>query len=229
MEYNNADLQDEISRAISRENRAARRSWLIAIVCFLIGALWIAYSFNQVRRLNDKTRLLEANMSRLNEEIRKKEEEKKAVEDSLQQIRGIVNSFKNLTGKRKQAVDLALNLKEDGYGFVPGGRKREDGGFDMSGFIDYILKETGVMKPVDVPNCNLACLKSYPGVTRVASRSELKPGDLIFYRPDWNQTMLYLGGNIAIGMMWKGKIEVREINFGPDPVYAKVAYPDEKS
>lgn len=221
-------LRSEILQALAKERRTYLRSWLFTGISLIAGGLWIFYSYQQVARLNNERIELEHTIARLTNDIEEQNSEKMRIENLIRQRKvslGSLEALVSLTGKRKLAINLAYDLQSRGYPFVMGGRKPEDGGFDLSGFIDYVLSrpEIGIIRQSDVPNCNIDCLRRYPGITEVSTLAQLQPGDLIFY-PKWNQTMLYLGGTNCIGMMYMGTIEIRDVNFGPDPIYSKVTY-----
>jgi hypothetical protein len=232
MEHNKPDLQDEISRAINRETRAAWRSWLITIICFLAGSIWIFYSFYEVRTLKGQSAELNRTISEQRKTLDSLQDVRNRIENSIKEREGLANTLESVTGKRRSAVTLALQLQAQKYKFVWGGRKPEQGGFDQSGFIDYILSQPqiGIIDPKRVPNCNFQCLLNYPGFVKTSYLSELNAGDLIFYS-EWNLTMLYLTGNKCIGMMYSDnangeEIQIKDVNFGPNPTFAKLPYPD---
>jgi cell wall-associated NlpC family hydrolase len=125
-------------------------------------------------------------------------------------------------GKRKQTVQLALDLQARKIPFLMGGRSPERGGLDLSGFIDYLLSQPQISIIKNPENCNQECLKG--ATTPTKALEELKPGDLIFY--DYNYTMMYLGRGKCIGMMFQGTIEVKDVNFGEIKGLGKVPYGD---
>lgn len=158
------------------------------------------------------------------QEIQHKNQEIEELRNRIREIRGLADSLASIKGKRKFAVDLALDLQERNFKFVMGGRKPEDGGFDLSGFIDYILSrpEIGIVK--NPANCNQSCLMNDVGIIKSSALSELRPGDLIFYEGE--RTMMYLGKDKCIGMLYQGKIETEDVHFMRIIGYGKVTYGD---
>jgi cellulose biosynthesis protein BcsQ len=143
----------------------------------------------------------------------------KLLED--QQTQNAILGSNLLSGTRRLAVLLAFHLKERNIPFVMGGRKPETG-LDLSGFIDYILSQPQIAVIKDPENCDQQCLIN--NTTKVAGLNELRPGDLIFYE---NQhTMMYLGNNKCIGMIYQETIEVKDISDGKAIGYGKVPYGD---
>lgn len=224
METTKGDIANEISKAIAREKRVSKFTSILTLVCLLLGLLWILYSFNEVGKLKAQSVRLRDEIENLENEKGKLEDEKKQLNETIRQIRGLAVSLASITGQRKKAVDMALDLQERNIPYKYGGRKPEDGGFDQSGFLDYILSQPELNIVRDPVNCNQPCLMNRSGITKATTLAELKPGDIIFYEVD--HTMMYLGEGRCIGMVYGARIEIKDVHFARIIGYGKVPYQD---
>jgi hypothetical protein len=182
--------------------------------------------------LEDQVKQKENDKIRLEQEIQEKNSEINALKERINKLRGLGDSLDSAHGKRKAALNLALELMDEGIPFKATGRTKE-GGFDNSGFIDYILASPDVRLPLDVGLCNQACLMKLTSPAQTLG--DLQPGDLIFYETD--QTLMYLGmekksgKEQGIGMVFygtPGKIQIVDVTFAKlrSPSYGKVPYGD---
>ena len=110
--------------------------------------------------------------------------------------------------KVRQIIDAGLALTKQNLGYTYGSADPKNGGMDCSGFIYYVLQQTGF---TDVPRDSsgqYVWLRKAGNFNAVLSRKEdsfeldaLKPGDLLFWRgtykidrdPPITHTMIYLG------------------------------------
>jgi cell wall-associated NlpC family hydrolase len=107
---------------------------------------------------------------------------------------------KDLSGKKKQVVAMAMALKEKNIPFGWGGKNPQKG-LDSSGFIAYIFHQAGLLdKPEKWWSRKL---REEMGTPRNTKKPE-QVGDLLFYADGY--VMLYLGNNNIIGMTRRGII-----------------------
>ena len=94
----------------------------------------------------------------------------------------------------ERVIQLAMAIEaDDSYWYVWGGKKPSDGGFDCSGFVSYVYNtEAGTNF---TPPCSSIC-RAIPDAN-IIPRSELKPGDIIFFwntsKTDYQHVGLYIG------------------------------------
>lgn len=94
----------------------------------------------------------------------------------------------------ERVIKLAMEIEaDDRYGYVWGGKKPSDGGFDCSGFVAYVYNtEAGTNFS---PPCSSIC-RAIPDAN-IIPRNELKPGDIIFFwntsKTDYQHVGLYIG------------------------------------
>jgi cell division protein FtsB len=208
--------------------RQLRYSALTSVVLMLAGGAIIVGSLvYSITRL----RPLERQLAHKQDEIQKAEAKITEINRNIVELNERINNLKGITqallpdGKRRQAIILALDLKERNIQFKMGGRQPEEG-FDLSGFIVYILSQPqiGIIKNPTL--CDQPCLMNNSGIIKAATLAELKPGDLIFY--EYNHTMMYLGGEKCIGMIYEKTIEIRDVHFGWKILgYGKVPYAED--
>lgn len=94
----------------------------------------------------------------------------------------------------ERVIKLALEIEaDDRYGYVWGGKYPSDGGFDCSGFVSYVYRQEAGYEMW--PPCS-GIWKSIPDAN-IVSRSDLRPGDIIFFwndsRTDFQHVGLYIG------------------------------------
>lgn len=80
-----------------------------------------------------------------------------------------------------------------GTPYVWGGESFEEGGFDCSGFTQYVFKQAGY----DLPRVSSQQANYGTGV----SRSSIQPGDLVFYSMQANGVVSHVGLYIGNGQM----------------------------
>ena len=94
----------------------------------------------------------------------------------------------------ERVIKLAMEIEaDDRYGYVWGGKKPSDGGFDCSGFVYYVYNtEAGTNF---YPPCSSIC-RAIPD-EYIVPRDELMPGDIIFFwntsKTDYQHVGLYIG------------------------------------
>jgi len=108
----------------------------------------------------------------------------------------------------KKMIDVGLDLTTRNLGYKYASADPAKGGMDCSGFIYYVLAQSGVKDvPRDARDQYICVRKSGNFKVVLAQRDdsfeldELKPGDLLFWAsnygisrdPDITQTMIYLG------------------------------------
>jgi cell wall-associated NlpC family hydrolase len=119
-----------------------------------------------------------------------------------------VAGYDKYPSKLRQILDAALELTKQNLGYTYGSADPADGGMDCSGFIYYLLNQSGFK---DVPRDSsqqYIWVRKAGNFNAVLSRKEdtfelddLKPGDLLFWRGTYNidrdppitHTMIYLG------------------------------------
>lgn len=227
MSDNNQTTLNELRQSLESV-RQLRHSALASVVLMLIGvAIVIGSLIYSLTRL----RPLERQIAQKQYEIQKSEERVTELNRNITELNEKINDLKGISeallpeGIRRQAIILALDLKERNFPFKMGGRKPEDGGFDLSGFIDYILSQPKIGIIKDPANCNQSCLMNRSSIMKATTLGELMPGDLIFY--EWEHTMMYLGGEKCIGMIYQGGIEIKDIRFMKIIGYGKVPYSED--
>lgn len=225
MSDNNPSLLDELRSSLTSFQQL-RHSAVTSIILMLIGVAIIVgsfiYSVTRLRPLERQIKEKEARVEELDRTIDALDKKKNELNEQLDYF----YEAANLSGKRRQALLLTLALQNKNIPFTMGGRSPETG-FDLSGFILYILSrpEIGIIKQSDVPYCNQPCLMlKTKAINASTIPPDLKPGDLIFY--DYNSTMMYLGNNKCRGMIYEGKIETKDVDFWPIIGYSKMPYGD---
>src|SRR5262245_18878147 len=104
----------------------------------------------------------------------------------------------SISGKRRNALQAALALKQTKPAFKWGSRKKEDG-VDSVGFVAVALAEADMLlKP------EALTAKRLQDLLNVATVGEPTPGDVLFF--DSGIVMLYLGGDNAVGMLPEGAV-----------------------
>jgi cell wall-associated NlpC family hydrolase len=119
-----------------------------------------------------------------------------------------IDGYENYPNKIRAIVDLALDLASRGLDYKYGSADPDSGGMDCSGFVYYVLTNSGVR---DVPRDSsgqYSWLRKAGKFEAVISRkeetfelAELKPGDLLFWTgtykierdPPITHSMIYLG------------------------------------
>ena len=120
----------------------------------------------------------------------------------------VIEGYEKYAPKVRQLLDAGLALAKENLGYTYGSADPANGGMDCSGFIYYVLKQNGFS---DVPRDSsqqYVWLRKAGDFKAVLSRkedsfefSDLKPGDLLFWRGTYNidrdppitHTMIYLG------------------------------------
>lgn len=104
----------------------------------------------------------------------------------------------SITGKRREALTAAFELKQAKVPFRWGGRRKEDG-VDSVGFVAVALSQAGMLLKPDVLTA-----KGLQNLLNVKMEGEPQPGDILFF--DNGIVMLYLGGDNAVGMLPEGAV-----------------------
>ena len=99
--------------------------------------------------------------------------------------------IQNTTGTSNSIADAAQ--KYIGTPYVWGGESMAEGGMDCSGFVYNALKDAGY-------NVGRTTAQGYRGQGTVVSKSEMQPGDLIFYGTNKNDAS-HIGIYIGNGQM----------------------------
>jgi cell wall-associated NlpC family hydrolase len=115
---------------------------------------------------------------------------------------------KSYSPEVKKVIDLGLNLAAQNLGYKYASADPANGGMDCSGFIYYVLSNSGIKDvPRDAREQYIWVRKAGNFQAVLAQRDDtfeldaLKPGDLLFWAssygisrdPDITQTMIYLG------------------------------------
>ena len=105
-------------------------------------------------------------------------------------------------------LDLSLGLTTKNLGYKYGSADPKNGGMDGSGFVYYVLRETGIKDPPRDARDQYVWVRKAGTFQAVLGRSDnsfeldaLKPGDLLFWagsyhldgEPAITHTMIYLG------------------------------------
>jgi MinD-like ATPase involved in chromosome partitioning or flagellar assembly len=174
----------------------------------------------QIATTGAQQRQLEADLARLRTELAQAQQEQ-LFEQEVAQLKQIRDALPS--NKRRQAVTIALDLLDRHIPFVMGGRRPESG-FDLSGFIDYILSQPSINIVKTPTLCNQDCLMNKSGITPGTTLDDLRPGDLIFY--EYEQTMMYVGNDRCLGMIYQETIEIKDVRSAKIIGYGKVPYGD---
>lgn len=105
-------------------------------------------------------------------------------------------------GEVSKLIDRALSLR--GIPYKWGGTTRD--GFDCSGFVQYVLKASGISMP-------RTSFEQYK-VGNPVSRGQLQPGDLVFfstYSRGPSDVRIYIGGGQTVGSS-SGGVEVHSLS-----------------
>lgn len=119
-----------------------------------------------------------------------------------------IEEFSKQSGKIQDLIRMALELTQQNLAYTPSSADPANGGMDCSGFIYYVLTQSGLK---DVPrdaSGQYSWVRKAGKFRAVISRkldgfetNELKPGDLLFWSgtyktehdPPVTHTMIYLG------------------------------------
>jgi cell wall-associated NlpC family hydrolase len=119
-----------------------------------------------------------------------------------------ISDAKSYSPEVKKVIDLGLNLTTQNLGYKYASADPAKGGMDCSGFIYYVLSNSGIKDvPRDAREQYIWVRKAGNFQAVLAQRDDgfeldaLKPGDLLFWAssygvsrdPDITQTMIYLG------------------------------------
>lgn len=102
-----------------------------------------------------------------------------------------VNSEQSIGASDSNIVNAAKNYI--GTPYVWGGESRQEGGMDCSGFVYNALKDAGY-------NVGRTTAQGYRSYGTTVSKSDMQPGDLIFYGKDGNASHIgiYIGNGEMI-------------------------------
>ncbi len=109
-----------------------------------------------------------------------------------------LRGFADLSEGRRNLIELAVEAGKEvaGMPYLYGGNGREDGGFDCSGAMYYVLRKAG-LKPPRTSSDQFLWVKKSSELHLVSinaadtddkSFSDLKPGDLIFWSGTYKPT-----------------------------------------
>ena len=119
-----------------------------------------------------------------------------------------IAGYENYPPRIRQILDRSLSLTTQNLGYKYGSADPANGGMDCSGFVHYILSQTGMAEvPRDARELYIWLRKAGTFQAVLAHRDDsfeldaLKPGDLLFWSgtyhtdrdPDITHTMIYLG------------------------------------
>ena len=129
------------------------------------------------------------------------------------------STLRNVDGKRKEALQLAFDLYDKHIPFKWGGKTPSEG-LDTSGFVAYILHQVGVL---DQPERYWSGLLRQKFGVKIASLSELQPGDLVF---EENKACWFLlNDRFTIGMVPDGVMFGEPAKFSSKIIgYGRVPY-----
>lgn len=249
-----AELRELLSEVALRERRARTRSLIYIIIPLLVGGLWMWFSVQKVRRLQEQSDALEKNAGELQEQIKRLRGE--TTDLTLTQESVLDFLAKVTSSQRIQLIDSDVNwdqTKKEVLGLPPGQRKQAVLGgillawkeipFGLSGnsltegidsprFIRLVLSQVGIEIP-DEPNRRL----SETIMSKFSRTDTPKPGDLIFYRGNIGSfVMIYLaqgkpgGQGICVGTLQPGApvqiMDSSNITTGTHPFlgYYRVGY-----
>ena len=187
-----------LSELMKRERKKKKGVilWLFSSLLIVISMIVIlTQSFDTVFRKNNALNLKnELLTNELNETNKNITELTVSANIDDNQINRIVNS---ISGKRKEAIELALKFRKQGIPFKWGGKKPEEG-FDSSGFIAFILNKVGIITNPEIYWSG----KLREDFSNDKNDLNLLPGDLIFEsnRACW----FYLNDKYSIGMIPSG-------------------------
>ena len=109
-----------------------------------------------------------------------------------------LKGFDELAEPRRKLIEAALEAGKEvaGMPYKYGGNGPEDGGFDCSGAINYVLRKAGMKPPRTSADqylwvkesSKLHLIANAAENTDDASFSELKPGDLVFWTGTYEPT-----------------------------------------
>lgn len=110
-------------------------------------------------------------------------------------VSGTYLSVSNQEGTRQQRVDEVINYAKSFLGtpYVYGGNSPSDGGFDCSGFTQYVFGRYGYT--LNRISTDQALNGTY------VSRAYLQPGDLIFYDLEGSGSITHVGIYLGDGKM----------------------------
>lgn len=109
----------------------------------------------------------------------------------LMNIVGATSSGNASTSSRREEI-VNFALKYEGYRYVYGGESLAEGGFDCSGFVYYVFKSNFGY------SMNRTASAQYANDGVKISKSELQPGDLVFFSDDGygvTHVGIYIGNN----------------------------------
>ena len=108
----------------------------------------------------------------------------------------------------RKILDLSLSLTNQNLGYKYGSADPANGGMDGSGFIHYVLAQSGIKDPPRDAREQYVWVRKAGNFQAVLGHTDdtfeldaLKPGDLLFWsgtnpiarEPDITETMIYLG------------------------------------
>ena len=109
MENQNLQLEELVTRAAANNRQAFRRSMIFSVLTLLVGALWLVYSFNQVRKFEMKSSELALEINRKTGELNEKEKQLEEAKAALLAINPLLEKY-GVLKERLSANNISSNL-----------------------------------------------------------------------------------------------------------------------
>ncbi|RKN84559.1 NlpC/P60 family protein [Paenibacillus ginsengarvi] len=106
----------------------------------------------------------------------------------------------------KAASVIATGKKYMGVPYKFGSKSGSTSTFDCSSFMQYIFKQNGISLP------RSSRQQSKAGT--YVQRSQLKPGDLVFFYSPVHHVAMYIGGGKILHTYGKGGVTISDLNSG---------------
>jgi hypothetical protein len=109
MEDQNLQLEGLVAKAAANNRKAFRRSMIFSVLALLAGALWLFYSFNQVKKFEMKSSELALEINRKTEELITKEKQLDEARAALLAINPLLERY-GVLKEKLTANDINSNL-----------------------------------------------------------------------------------------------------------------------
>jgi hypothetical protein len=205
-----------LAEIAEREKRAVKRSLWLTAIPIVIGLIWLLGSYIGVRKLDIEKEKLDQQI-----QASKKEFVPNNIPPTSVSTLEKEKILSPLSGGRRKALELAWQLYEQKpqLPFLWGGKKPDDGGFDTSGFVAYILANAGALTQ---PETYYSGALKHKFAADVNSAAELQPGDLVF--EENKACWIVLDHNHVIGMIPQGIVIADPSTLGSNVSYGRVPY-----